>query len=300
MISSPGRAAGSLGAKGQSDRVFPTPCVDRLGHFNHARGHPPPSTSSHAHTQKKQASLPLIRGNDDDQSSVRGHTPTQQTFDNDYPGPTLSSLRQNTTLIQQPTPGSAEASPAAGLVSLHQADTSDDVVFRRENLAICDEINFAPSTQRLLEACKANRGRFLLAIGEAKAAFPNGQGWEAAIATKKENADIRDLIKIYHRFECHNIYKHVVEAGYHTGTHWIRDMRALLTNKLCQDFPERFQNQKAANKSLNWVDQGCKYQEWAGMFSEKPDFGFLIALPSDVSHSTYASLSSTCRLQPAS
>lgn len=78
-----------------------------------------------------------------------------------------------------------------------------------------------------------------------------------------------------------------MEAGFHTGTHWIRDMRAVLANKLYQNFPERFQNQKTANKCLNWVDQGCKYQEWAGMFSETPNLGYLIALPSDVSHSAY-------------
>lgn len=161
----------------------------------------------------------------------------------------------------------------------------DDDAVSKTSLAMCSEIDFAPSTKRLLEDCKSNCGKFLRVIKEAKAVFPNGQGWEAAIATKKENTNIRDLMRIYHRFECYNIYRHVVEAGFHTGTHWIREMRATLVNKLCQDFPERFHNQKVANKCLNWVDQGCRYHEWTEMLSETPDLGYLIALPSDVSHS---------------
>ncbi|KAF5136397.1 hypothetical protein E5D57_000158 [Metarhizium anisopliae] len=92
-------------------------------------------------------------------------------------------------------------------------------------------------------------------------------------------------MRIYHRFECHNIYSHVVEAGFHTGTHWIRDMRTVLVNKLCKDFPERFQNQKTANKCLNWVDQGCRYREWTDLLSETSDLGYLLALPADVPHS---------------
>ncbi|KAJ5564675.1 hypothetical protein N7513_000917 [Penicillium frequentans] len=167
---------------------------------------------------------------------------------------------------------------------------TDDEAFSKTSLATCDDITFSPNTKKLLESCKTNLGGFLQAIREAKVSLPTGQGWEAAIATKKENVDIRDLMKIYHRFECHNIYRHVVEAELHTGTHWIRDMRTALANKLCQDFPERFQDQKAANKCLNWVDQGCRYQEWAEMFNEKTDLGYLIALPSDVSHSAFVSL----------
>ncbi|OAA39363.1 hypothetical protein NOR_06201 [Metarhizium rileyi] len=159
----------------------------------------------------------------------------------------------------------------------------------RMGLATCREIDFSPSTERLLRDCKHNPGEFLRAIKEAKAAFPTGQGWEAAIATKRENADIRDLMKIYHRFECYNIYTHVVEAGFHTGAHWIRDMRLKLVNKLCKDFPERFHNQRTANKCLNWVDQGCRYHEWAEMLSETLDLGYLVALPIDVSHSAYTS-----------
>ncbi|KAL4915957.1 hypothetical protein BDW62DRAFT_203113 [Aspergillus aurantiobrunneus] len=76
---------------------------------------------------------------------------------------------------------------------------------------------------------------------------------------------MRDCMKIYHRFECYNIYRHVVEAGLHTGTHWIRDLRTALAHKLCQDFTQRFHDQKAANKSLNWVDHGCKYRERASL-----------------------------------
>ena len=117
--------------------------------------------------------------------------------------------------------------------------------------------------------------------------LPTGQGWEAAIAIKKDNTDMRDRTKIYHRFECYNIYKHVVEAGYHSGTHWIRDMRTALAKKLRQEFPLRFPDQKAVNKSLNWVDQGCKYHEWADQFrSEGVALGHLIALPLNVPHSS--------------
>lgn len=200
-----------------------------------------------------------------------------------------SGFTDNTTLFQQPISNIAPV-----LVDSHQAEATaphngtDDDTFGKTGLATCSEIKFAPSTKRLLEACKTNCGEFLRAISEAKAAFPTGQGWEAAIATKKENADIRDLMRIYHRFECYNIYRHVVEAGYHTGTHWIREMRAVLANKLCRDFPARFQNQKTANKCLNWVDQGCSYHEWTEILSETPNLGYLIALPSDVSHSAYA------------
>ncbi|KAJ6140272.1 hypothetical protein N7471_006758 [Penicillium samsonianum] len=201
-----------------------------------------------------------------------------------------SGFTDNTTLFQQPISNIAPV-----LVDSHQAEATaphngtDDDTFGKTGLATCSEIKFAPSTKRLLEACKTNCGEFLRAISEAKAAFPTGQGWEAAIATKKENADIRDLMRIYHRFECYNIYRHVVEAGYHTGTHWIREMRAVLANKLCRDFPGRFQNQKTANKCLNWVDQGCSYHEWTEILSETPNLGYLIALPSDVSHSAYTS-----------
>ncbi|TWU71816.1 hypothetical protein ED733_001360 [Metarhizium rileyi] len=158
---------------------------------------------------------------------------------------------------------SATALHAPGLAAVRRTEPASlcaggfDV--SRMGLATCREIDFSPSTERLLRDCKHNPGEFLRAIKEAKAAFPTGQGWEAAIATKRENADIRDLMKIYHRFECYNIYTHVVEAGFHTGAHWIRDMRLKLVNKLCKDFPERFHNQRTANKCLNWVDQGCRY-----------------------------------------
>ncbi|KAG4433956.1 hypothetical protein IFR05_010569 [Cadophora sp. M221] len=149
---------------------------------------------------------------------------------------------------------------------------------------------FSPSTRFLLESCKTDRGRFLREIEDAKTSLPTGQGWEAAIATKKENADLRECIKIYHRFECYNIYKHVVAAGYHTGTHWIRDMKPALADKLCQEFPQRFPDQKTVNKSLNWVDQGCKYNEWTCQFKgEGTALGHLIALPLDVPHSAYTS-----------
>lgn len=152
---------------------------------------------------------------------------------------------------------------------------------------------FPRNTRLLLESCKTDRGRFLREIREAKATLPTGHGWEAAIATKEDNADLRDRMKIYHRFEWYNIYKHVVGAGYHTGTHWVRDMRTALVNKLCHDFPWRFHDQRAVNKSLNWVDQGCKYHEWASYFHRgETNLGYLIELPLDVPHSAYASSSS--------
>ncbi|KHN97575.1 uncharacterized protein MAM_04590 [Metarhizium album ARSEF 1941] len=179
------------------------------------------------------------------------------------------------------------ASHQASATTLHVG--ADDDAFCRTGLATCNEIKLSPSTKRLLEDCKNDCGQFLRAIKEAKAALPTGHGWEAAIATKKENADIRDLMRIYHRFECHNIYSHVVEAGFHTGTHWIREMRTVLVNKLCRDFPDRFQNQKMANKCLNWVDQGCRYREWTEMLSETSNLGYLIALPAEVPHSAYTS-----------
>lgn len=174
----------------------------------------------------------------------------------------------------------------AEMSELQTADV-DDTASSKTQLVSCSDLNFAPSTQRLLEECKANPGEFLRAIREARATFPTGQGWKAAIASKKENADMRELMRIYHRFECYNIYSHVVEAGFHTGSHWIREMRADLARKLCQEFPERFQSHDAANKCLNWVDQGCKYHGWANMFGEPSNLGYLIALPSAVPHSAY-------------
>ncbi|RMZ38903.1 hypothetical protein AFCA_006165 [Aspergillus flavus] len=163
-----------------------------------------------------------------------------------------------------------------------QGVTDDDSFFRTPSLS--------PSMKLLLESCRTDRGVFLREIGKSRAVLPTGQGWEAAIAAKVDNADLRDRMKIYHRFECYNIYQHVVEAGYHTGTYWIRDMRTNLAKKLCEKFPQRFRDQQAANKSLNWVDQGCKYHEWAGQFKRGiTDLGYLIALPLDVPHSAYTS-----------
>ncbi|KAJ5219196.1 uncharacterized protein N7498_001295 [Penicillium cinerascens] len=207
---------------------------------------------------------------DDDQLPIG--SPRSVEFNTSSPNTPCSHFDTNTTT----------ASPATGETTPLHVATEDDDTF--------GTLEFSPSTRLLLEGCKTDRGRFLREIEEARTALPTGQGWEAAIATKEDNADLRDRMKIYHRFECYNIYKHVVEAGYHTGTHWIRDMRTSLANKLCQDFPQRFPDQKSVKKSLNWVDQGCKYHEWAGQFrSEGTALGYLIALPLDVPHSAYAS-----------
>ena len=148
-------------------------------------------------------------------------------------------------------------------------------------------LKFSATTEALLRACMQDPSAFLRAVEDGKVSLPNGQGWEAAIATKRNNADLRELTRIFHRFECYNIYKHVVDAGYHTGSHWIRDMRPLLAAKLSHDFPSSFVDQKAANKCLNWVDQGCRYREWAERLSDSEvELGYLVALPCDVPHST--------------
>lgn len=178
----------------------------------------------------------------------------------------------------------------------HQHDMTVDQVRASDDssgntrLSTCIEIKLTPSTERLLENCKTDPAEFLRAIRAAKVVLPAGQGWEAAIATKKDNTDIRDLLRIYHRFECYNLYSHVVEAGFHTGTHWVRDRRSELIKSLCHDFPGRFQNERAANKCLNWVDHGCKYYEWTKMFSDPENLGYLIALPSELPHSSYVSI----------
>ncbi|KAJ5123313.1 hypothetical protein N7448_009410 [Penicillium atrosanguineum] len=197
------------------------------------------------------------------------------------PRPGESNTSSQSTPCSHFDANTTTASPTSGETTPLHVATEDDDTF--------GTLTLSPSTRLLLESCKTDRGKFLREIEEARTALPTGQGWEAAIATKEDNADLRDRMKVYHRFECYNIYKHVVEAGYHTGTHWIRDMRTALANKLCQDFPQRFPDQKAVNKSLNWVDQGCKYHEWAGQFrSEGIALGYLIALPLDVPHSAYA------------
>lgn len=234
------------------------------------------NTSSHSHPREHQ-SRPLLSipsGNADDQPNLDGCT-----------GPTIASAL--------PTAAATAAAPAGLPVdpllqvktTTPHAKSNDGTLTKMASLATCSAMRFSPSTKQLLEKCKSNRGEFLRAIKEARVTFPTGQGWEAAIATKKENADIRDLMRIYHRFECYNIYTHVVEAGFHTGSHWIRESRLVLANKLCHHFPDRFKDQKTANKSLNWVDQGCRYHEWAEALSETSNLGYLIALPSDISHS---------------
>ncbi|GFF30146.1 hypothetical protein IFM51744_01043 [Aspergillus udagawae] len=241
------------------------------------------SPISHARQQRSPEVHParaLIPEANDCQADVSFGRPRPEESDpcsqSTTPGSDIDD--QNTTATPaaiSPTP------PATGVPSPLHIAAEDDTF---------STITFSPRIRRLLEDCKTDRGGFLRAIGEAKAAFPTGQGWEAAIATKEDNADMRDCMKIYHRFECYNIYRHVVEAGFHTGTHWIRDLRTALANKLCQEFPHRFHNQKAANKSLNWVDHGCKYREWADNFRNNPtDLGYLIALPLDVPHSAYTS-----------
>ncbi|KAF5664253.1 hypothetical protein FHETE_7135 [Fusarium heterosporum] len=170
-----------------------------------------------------------------------------------------------------------------------RSPNSTDDTLEKTRLTACNDVTFTPTLRQLLEDCKNDRGLFLRKVEESQAALPNGQGWQAAIAIKQDNADMRDLLSVYHRFECYNIYRHVVEAGYHTGEHWIRDRRQELTKRLCDDFPKRFQNTKAANKCLNWVDQGCKYHEWTKMFGESQELGFLVALPSEIPRSAYTS-----------
>ncbi|KAL5083986.1 hypothetical protein Trisim1_012422 [Trichoderma cf. simile WF8] len=202
---------------------------------------------------------------------------------------------EQTAPSQQPTSNTTTRLPTLAIATPYQHDGvavqnwADHNGCGSSRLSTCVEIKLTPSTERLLENCKTDPTQFLHAIKEAKVALPNGQGWEAALATKKENTDIRDLLRIYHRFECFNIYSHVVEAGYHTSIHWVRDGRSNLIQKLCEDFPDRFQSQKAANKCLNCVDQGCKYHEWIKILSEIEDLGYLIALPSDMPHSAYTS-----------
>ncbi|KAK4628790.1 hypothetical protein CLAFUW4_08472 [Fulvia fulva] len=152
------------------------------------------------------------------------------------------------------------------------------------------DITFPATIRPLLQTCMSDPSAFLRAVTAGKVSLPDGQGWEAAIATKSNNADLRDLTRIFHRFECYNIYQHVVEAGYHTGSHWIREMRPLLAHKLCHDLPAHFIDQKAANKCLQWVDQGCRYREWAEKLSGSAvNLGYLVALPCNVPHSTYTS-----------
>ncbi|KAG2002774.1 hypothetical protein GB937_009540 [Aspergillus fischeri] len=241
------------------------------------------SPISHARQQRSpevHPARPLIPEANDCQEDVSFVRPRPEESDpcSQSTSPCSDIDDQNTTAT---TPAITPTPPATGPPTPLHVAAEDDTF---------STITFSPRIRRLLEDCKTDRGGFLRAIGEAKAAFPTGQGWEAAIATKEDNADMRDCMKIYHRFECYNIYRHVVEAGFHTGTHWIRDLRTALANKLCQEFPQRFHNQKAANKSLNWVDHGCKYREWADNFRNNPtDLGYLIALPIDVPHSAYTS-----------
>lgn len=215
----------------------------------------------------------------------------------DAPTPHLGTCVDPVSSVSRlTTPGSSRWSTSnVDLLTSQQHDTAADQTqpdnggSSNSPLSTCSEIKLTPSTEKLLEKCKTNPAEFMRAITEAKIAFPAGQGWQAAMAAKKENTDMRELARIYQRFECYNIFTHVVEAQYHTGTHWIRDKRSELIKGLCHDFPERFQNQKAAGKCLHWVDQGCKYHEWAKIFTGVEELGYLLALPVDIPHSAYAS-----------
>ncbi|CAF3575964.1 hypothetical protein QX201_002658 [Fusarium graminearum] len=221
-----------------------------------------------------------------------GSTLTQifQGFDNFNTPPLLQQndicQQQALNELQDPVIGTLVISPP-NTTALPPVFDDDTLVETR--LTSCNDIDFTPSLRLLMETCKIDRSVFFHKVEESKAAFPNGQGWRAAIAIKQDNADMRDLLSIYHRFECYNIYRHTVEAGYHTGEHWIRDKRRELAQKLFDDFPERFQDTKSANKCLNWVDQGCRFHEWTKIFSEVSGLGILIALPSEIPRSAYTS-----------
>ncbi|KAH8131898.1 hypothetical protein LI328DRAFT_160682 [Trichoderma asperelloides] len=284
------------GAKGQQ-RSTKTPSTGRKHRQWPEReggsdsvGHQPPQTHL-------PSSPPSVSADRDACSGDGLVTSISQGSSHNYQIATSMCYSEQAAPCQQPscTPNAIAGLPVLSLGPLYQHDANafqdwvDHDSCGNSRLSACAEIKLAPSTQRLLENCKTNPAQFLGAIKEAQVVFPNGQGWEAALATKKENTDIRDLMRIYHRFECYNIYRHVVEAGFHTGTHWVRERRSDLIKKLCQEFPNRFQNQKAANKCLNWVDQGCKYHEWSKIFGKAEDLGYLIALPSDMPHSAYTS-----------
>ncbi|KAH6869171.1 hypothetical protein B0T10DRAFT_523911 [Thelonectria olida] len=298
----------------RQDRVSATSPAPtrRSSSSNDTSGHPPPGSNSHGdnnrstpslhYSQEHAPSLSPVSANDNGLSTAHagllsGERVAQVLEELNNPNTPGLTFSEQATLCQQRTPNAAAALPALAMhaLTVHPSDVTalysgfDDDALGKTQLAACSDIAFAPGMKWLLEDCKTNRGVFLRRVKESKAALPTGQGWKAAIATKKENADMRDLLKIYHRFECYNIYRHVVEAGFHTGEHWVRDRRAELAKKLCDDFPERFQSLKAANKCLNWVDQGCRYYEWTKMFSEVSELGFLIALPSEVPRSAYTS-----------
>ncbi|KAL6815037.1 hypothetical protein J3E69DRAFT_358887 [Trichoderma sp. SZMC 28015] len=273
-------------AAGLSGNVHVRPHVDgmsltELGHHRYNRipssGREWPEREdgsiaiSRHHLQGRGSSSPSISANGDNVSKQQrgayaGDALVTLISDENNHGD-IPNIRcsEQTASCQQSTSNTAAKLPTLAIATPYQRDGAavqnwaDHNSCGSSRLSTCVEIKLTPSTERLLENCKTDPTQFLRAIKEAKVALPNGQGWEAALATKKENTDIRDLLRIYHRFECFNIYSHVVEAGYHTGMHWVRDGRSSLIEKLCEDFPNRFQNQKAANKCLNCIDQGCKY-----------------------------------------
>ncbi|OAA60618.1 hypothetical protein LEL_10799 [Akanthomyces lecanii RCEF 1005] len=206
-------------------------------------------------------------------------------------GATLStdSVSPDASILEQANPTQTPLSDGTTTTAAPITPSFDPEKNPNVQLTALRKLNFTTYMKGLLRDCILSPGNFFRSIEAAKIALPNGQGWEAAIATKKNNADARDMLRIYHRFECYNIYFHVVEAGLHTGKHWIRDGRSELVKRLRQKFPRHFLDQRATNKCLNWVDQGCKYNQWTEMFGPVPDLGYLIALPSDVPHSAYTS-----------
>ncbi|KAL7953841.1 hypothetical protein V8C34DRAFT_320495 [Trichoderma compactum] len=229
------------------------------------------SALGHHHLQGRGTSCPSISADVDNIPKQRRDTcagdalVTLTSDENNHRDIPNICCSEQTAPCQQSTSNTTAKLPTLAIAIPYQRDEAavqnwaDHNSCGSSRLSTCLEIKLTPSTERLLENCKTDPTQFLRAIKEAKVVLPNGQGWEAALAAKKENTDIRDLLRIYHRFECFNIYRHVVEAGYHTSMHWVRDGRSSLIKKLCEDFPSRFQSPKAANKCLNCVDQGCKY-----------------------------------------
>ncbi|SCV34268.1 uncharacterized protein FFB14_04749 [Fusarium fujikuroi] len=298
-----------LSHQGGVSAVFPTtpsrPSDDNDTHRQPDPPEPPPGLRDHQNShENNSSSIPGFEELQDPVSTNDNGLPTAHSspaaenggaqvsgeIDDIY---TLESgFLEPNTFYQQQTLNELQH-PISNTLTVNPFDTmafpDNDNAIGKTRLATCSELSFTATLRQLLETCKTDKSLFIRKIEESKASLPNGQGWRAAIAIKQENADMRDLLSIYHRFECYNIYRHVAEAGFHTGEHWIRDKRLELAKRLCDDFPERFHDTKAANKCLNWVDQGCRYHEWTKMFTQVSGLGILIALPPEIPRSAYTS-----------
>ncbi|KAL4728737.1 hypothetical protein ACLX1H_003136 [Fusarium chlamydosporum] len=230
-------------ALSQQDKILDvSPTTNRLGESNDNRSclrSPVPPVES-------RRNLDSIEGNNDGVTTVQqsrdpisfddnalstpipGHpqdTTVSQMFEtldclntSDIDPPLQTLMWEQGALSGLPAPVlNTPTSGPSNTVALSLAPNEDTL--DRTRLAACTEITFSSNLRRVLQNCKTDRDLFLRKVEESKASLPNGRGWKAAIATKQENADMRDLLSIYHSLGICGIVKDLglSELGRHVA-----------------------------------------------------------------------------------